>query len=362
MKKVAMFIDSLAGGGAEKIVITLTQAMQALGHKVTLFVLDKKIHYELPDELSIVYLQSDPKHKTKGWFNRQKNAKRLNLLVEEQQNQFGHFDLFLVHLQESYRIVSACNFAPCFYVVHNSLKETLQREKRLGPVKYYYLRSALRKLHKQHLIAVSNGIKTELNCSKIIQPSSIKTIYNPFDLKQINTLAKAPEPNLPKNKYIVHVGRFAKQKRHDILFEALQNVSEGYKLVCLCRVSKKMTKLIKKMRLEHRVMVTGFVQNPYTWIKQAELLVLSSDYEGLPTVLIEALACGTPVVSTNCPHGPDEIMTEALSEYLVPKREPEQLANKINQALNANIDVSQSDILCKVQAKYIAQQYLALCG
>jgi glycosyltransferase involved in cell wall biosynthesis len=158
------------------------------------------------------------------------------------------------------------------------------------------------------------------------------------------------------------VGRFAKQKRHDILFEALQNVSEGYKLVCLCRVSKKMTKLIKKMRLEHRVMVTGFVQNPYTWIKQAELLVLSSDYEGLPTVLIEALACGTPVVSTNCPHGPDEIMTEALSEYLVPKREPEQLANKINQALNANIDVSQSDILCKVQAKYIAQQYLALCG
>ena len=90
--------------------------------------------------------------------------------------------------------------------------------------------------------------------------------------------------------------------------------------------------------------------------------MLSSDYEGLPTVLIEALACGTPVVSTNCPHGPDEIMTGALSEYLVPKREPEQLANKINQALNANIDLSQSDILCKVQAKYIAQQYLALCG
>lgn len=355
-----MFIDSLVGGGAEKIVITLTQAMQELGHKVTLFVLDKKVHYELPDELSVVYLQSDPKHKTKGWFNRQKNAEKLNLLVEEQQNLFGLFDLFLVHLQESYRIVSACNFAPCFYVVHNSLKETLQREKKLGPIKYYYLRSAIRTLNKQHLITVSHGITTELKNLKLIQPSSIKTIYNPFDLQQIRSLAIEPEPNLPRHKYIVHVGRFAKQKRHDILFEALQNVPEEYKLVCLCRISKKMITLIKRMGLEHRVIVTGFVQNPYTWIKQAELLVLSSDYEGLPTVLIEALACGTSVVSTLCPHGPDEIMTGALSDYLVPCGDPQQLADKINYVLQNDIDISQIDILHKVKAKNIAQQYLAL--
>ena len=119
-------------------------------------------------------------------------------------------------------------------------------KKSLGPVKYYYLRLALRKLYKQHLICVSHGISTELNSLKFIQASSIKIIYNPFDLMQIKKLAKESESNLPKNKYIVHVGRFAKQKRHDILFEALQNVSEEYKLVCLCRASKKMTKLIKK--------------------------------------------------------------------------------------------------------------------
>ena len=360
MKKIAMFIDSLSGGGAEKVVLTLTRAMQELGNKVTLFVLDKKVHYELSDELLIIYLQSDPKHKTKGWFNRQKEAEKLNFLVKEQQNLFGSFDLFLVHLQESYRIVSACNFTPCFYVIHNSLKETLRREKRLGPVKYYYLKLALRKLQHQRLITVSHGIRIEIKYLKFIKPFSVQTIYNPFDLKQIEALAKKPELNLPKDKYIVHVGRFAKQKRHDILFEALQNVPQEYKLVCLCRASKKLITLIKKMKLEHRVIVSGFVQNPYTWISHAELLVLSSDYEGLSMVLIEALACGTPVVSTRCPHGPDEIMTGVLSDYLLPCGEPQQLANKINYVLQNDIHVGRAEILQKVEAQNIAHQYLAL--
>lgn len=282
MKRVAMFIDSLAGGGAEKVVITLTQTMQQLGHKVTLFVLDKKVDYELPAELSIVYLQSDPKHKTRGWLNRQKNAQELNRLVQQQQNLFGPFDLFLVHLQESYRIISACDFSPCFYVVHNSIEETLVREKKLGPIKYHYLKAAFKKLNNKQLVTVSEGVATELSRSKLIKPRSISTIYNPFNLAKIECLSKQQEPNLPKDKYIVHVGRFAKQKRHDILFAAMQKVPDDYKLVCLCRSSKKLTRLIEKMGIEDRVIVTGFVQNPYPWIKQAELLVLSSDYEGLP--------------------------------------------------------------------------------
>lgn len=360
MKKVAMVIDSLSGGGAEKAVLTLTNAIQRLGHKVILFVLDQKVDYAFSDDISVIYLQPSPKHKTKGWLNRVKQAKRLTTLVAEQECVNGAFDLFLVHLQESYRIVSACQFAPCFYVVHNSLKETLEREKKLGPIKYYYLKSALKKLNNQHLITVSNGIETELNQLALIQAASINTIYNPFDLEQIATLATQSEPNLPTSKYIVHVGRFAKQKRHDILFEALKTVPVEYKLVCLCRTSKKLTRLIEKMGLETRVIVTGFVQNPYPWIKHAELLVLSSDYEGLPTVLIEGVACGTPIVSTDCPHGPDEIMTRELRDYLVPCRDPVQLAAKIICALRKAPNCSQADILFKVNAKNIAQQYLDL--
>jgi hypothetical protein len=133
MKKVAIFIDSLAGGGAEKVVITLAQAMQSLGQHITLFVLDRKVQYDIPDGISVIYLQKSSREKTKGWFNRQQQAERLQTLVENQQALHGQFDLFLVNLEESYRVVSACNFAPCFYVVHNSIKETLSREKQLGP-------------------------------------------------------------------------------------------------------------------------------------------------------------------------------------------------------------------------------------
>ena len=364
MKKVAMFIDSLSGGGAEKVVMTLAQAMKNKGSKVTLFVLDNIVHYDIPPalSLSVVYLQSNSKEKTKGWFNRNQQAQKLTELVNKQIALYGQFDLFLVHLQESYRIVSACDFSPVFYVVHNSLKETLEREKKLGPLKYFYLKSALKKLQGKHLITVSKGIENELNHSSLFSPVSIQTIYNPFDFNEITLLANKPEPSIPKDKYLIHVGRFARQKRHDILFSALTKIPEDYKLVCLCRASGKLTALIQEYGLEERIIVTGFVQNPYPWIKNAKLLVLSSDYEGLPTVLIEAFACDTPVVSTNCPHGPDEIMRGPHQQYLVPRRDPEQLAHKINQALNSNVKLAPPDILHQLEAENITQQYLDLAA
>jgi len=88
--------------------------------------------------------------------------------------------------------------------------------------------------------------------------------------------------------------------------------------------------------------------------------VLSSDYEGLPTVLLEALAVNTKVVSTDCPHGPDEILTGPLSDFLVARRDPKALAEAIDKVLKSDLKLSEADILSKVPASEIAQQYLNL--
>lgn len=83
----------------------------------------------------------------------------------------------------------------------------------------------------------------------------------------------------------------------------------------------------------------GFQNNPYCWMKHARLLVLSSDYEGIPSVVVEALICGAPVVSTDCPSGPNEIMTVELARWLVPQGNSDLLARKTDEALQSEIDL-----------------------
>ncbi|MGL5407156.1 MAG: glycosyltransferase, partial [Shewanella sp.] len=80
----------------------------------------------------------------------------------------------------------------------------------------------------------------------------------------------------------------------------------------------------------------------------------------LPTVLIESLACGTPVVSTDCPHGPSEILTGDLASYLVARRDPKALAQMIDAVVKCPPSLERAEILAKVDATRIAEQYLSL--
>jgi glycosyltransferase involved in cell wall biosynthesis len=119
-------------------------------------------------------------------------------------------------------------------------------------------------------------------------------------------------------------------------------------------------RLARKAGVASRVRPVAFRQNPYPWMARAELVVLSSDYEGFPLVLIEALAVGTAVVSTDCPHGPAEILTGPLSRWLVPVGDAAALGKKIDEALAADIEPQTATILAKLDAPLIAAQYAAL--
>jgi glycosyltransferase involved in cell wall biosynthesis len=244
--------------------------------------------------------------------------------------------------------------------VHNSVTEELNRQKQLGPFAYWYLLKSKKNLAQKQLISVSEGIAEEINSGNVITPSDIRTIYNPFDIETIKEKASIVNEAIPKEPYIIHVGRLAKQKRHDVLFAAFVMVNTSVNLVLLCNKPDKALKLAKKYGIEDRIILPGFQSNPYNWIKQAQALVLSSDYEGLPTVLLEAIAVNTKVVSTNCPHGPNEILTGDLAKYLVPRRKPEQLAQVINQVLKDEVKLDKAEILAKVSATNIAAQYLSL--
>jgi glycosyltransferase involved in cell wall biosynthesis len=334
-KNIAIFIDSLGGGGAEKVMLTLASGFQKEGHQVHFFLLEPRVEYADSNDFFVHVLYDDIKHrKSTNWLNIKKTAADMTHLVNDISASCGPFDLHLVNLDPSSKVISHCDFNNTFYVLHNAMAQELKREARLGPIKYFRKKREKSSYNNKNLIAVSDGVKNEALSEKYIKPKSVIRIYNPTDISEITQLISESNNDIPKEPYLIHAGRVVKQKRHDILFQALALVPD-IKLVLLCKYDKKARKIAAKYGVENRIITPGFQENPYNWLAGAKLLVSSSDYEGLPTTLIESLTCQTPVVSTNCDYGPSEILTGEQAEFLVPLNDPEALASKIIQALKS---------------------------
>jgi glycosyltransferase involved in cell wall biosynthesis len=187
----------------------------------------------------------------------------------------------------------------------------------------------------RNLVAVSDGVAADLKRGIGLQRARIVRIYNGFDLDEIARAAGEPEPGLPRQPFVLHVGRFMPQKRHDLLLEAWRRAGLPHRLVLLTAASPALEQLILEKKVADSVIVAGFRPNPYPWMRAAELLVLSSDREGMPNVLVEALACGTRVVSTDCPSGPREVLRGELARWLVPPGDAQALAERMRAALAA---------------------------
>lgn len=355
MKKIAIIIDTLNGGGAEKVCLTLLYAMLDRGIDAHLIVLKRKCDYQIAQSNKIHFIFDDDKVRLYSTRVQKRAANRLIEISEE----FAGFDTYISNLDYSHAVLARSNLSNCFYVVHNSIEMTLRTHRRLGPFKYWRKRRAINQLNGKRLITVSKGIKKEIENSSLIKAKDITTIYNPIELDQITKSSLEADNDIPSKPYIIFMGRIAKQKRVDILLKAFQHVKADVELVVLTSNLKKFDKLVKQYNSNNRT-ITGisFKQNPYPLVRAAQSLVLSSDYEGLGMVLVEALACGTSVASTDCPHGPNEIMTGELAGFLAPVNDPVKLASKIDASIEYK--VKSAPFLAKVDASRVVEEYLKL--
>ena len=359
-KKIAIYIDSLSGGGAERVMLSLSSQMQQEGHEVHFFLLEKVIDYVLPEQLN-VHVLNQPHRRTKatGIFHIKRTANAMVHLVNDIENKIGPFDLHLSNLDSTNQVLHHCDFKNTYYVVHNSIKQELKRAAKLNTLRYLRTKREKAVLNGKKLIAVSKGVAQEAQSIHWLKPESVTTIYNPCNINEIRSLAEQPNHDIPSEPYLLHIGRVVRQKRHDILFKAIKQVP-NIKLVLLCKNIKKVKKLARHHGVEDRIITPSFQHNPYNWMKKASLMTFSSEFEGLGMVLIESLICGTPVVSTDCDFGPSEILTGPMADYLVPINDPDALAVAIIKALNDNIDVSEAPIINEVDLPKVTQQYLAL--
>lgn len=352
----AFVLTNLGGGGAEKAVLKTAAALLARGHAAHLVLLEDKADYALPAGVVRHVVTPGGKAASKGWIGKRLLARRLASVIQDIAP-----DLVVSTLPFADEVAVLARLKNHWCRIANTLSAEIDKLAVRSPSKAARRLARYRAVYgSRPLIAVSAGVAADLR-DRLQLSTRVETVANPFDAEAIRRAAAEPAPSRPANPYVLHVGRFAPQKRHDLLLDAWQQLAVPHQLVLLTHPDAELAAMIRQRDLTDRVMVAGFQPNPYPWMAGADLLVLCSDHEGLPNVLIEALLCGTPVVSTDCPSGPREILGNILPDALVPCGDVVALKNAIARSLASPPDLAALD-LTRYGADRTATSYERLAG
>lgn len=320
-QRFVFIAKSLSGGGAEKVLLETASLLQHRGHAVLVLTLSATVEHLLPDNLTVQNLNVMGKiTKALGrneWVNRWQ-AKRVNAAIDA----FQADVVISCNAEYVSRFIQHPNL---YHWVHGVITGSKPR----------VLQDLCQLYQNAQLICVAQAIADDIKTLGI-QARRCEVIYNPFDTQKIQQLAQAYQPQI-QTPFLLHVGSFNPRKRHDRLLRAYQQSGVNVPLVLMGQGShqSEIEQQIRQLGLSEQVTLHPFEANPYPYIQAACALLLSSDQEGLPTVLIEALICHTPIVSVDCPSGPSEILTGDLQDFLVAMQDEQALAQAITQVVNA---------------------------
>lgn len=321
MKTIVLSIFTLQGGGAERFVLTLAEAFRDLGHDVHVLCFKSQNDYHLPTGIHFHYLnyqsfRSIPKGAVRYWLF----SKVFDRYVKKH---IGQPDLILSNLREVDSVLHYSSLSNIVYVLHNTLS-----------IEYHLTANSaetqeLAQLYSNRpVVGVSAGVMDDYQ-HIIGHHTNIRAIHNPINQPQIIEKSKAFTPDLPP-RYIVHVGKFKPQKDHFSLIRAYAKSEQALPLVLVGTgpLENATRDLAIDLGVLDKVIFTGFQENPYPFIVQADAMVLSSKFEGFGIVIAEALALGVAVISTDCESGPRELLPE---NNLVSVGNVDALAEKIRQ-------------------------------
>jgi glycosyltransferase involved in cell wall biosynthesis len=377
--RIAFLLDNLSGGGAEKVVLNLAAGFARLGHPVDLLVCRAEgvLRNHIPAGVKLVPLKpvsalrgvtaaltADPS----GW------REILGLLVTRRKlpKAFRYIPAIARHFKQSRvsLIVSALPKSNINAVlarrlsgvdtrvvvgahIHLSAQESECTGE--GKSRITELRPLMCRCYRQAdaVVAVSNGVARDTVRYLGLPETLVETIYNPVATRGIISLSEESSDHQWFERegipVVLGIGRFVPQKDFPLLLRAFAELRKR-RPVCLVllggdpssgdqvRHRGALQKLALELGVAEDFDMPGYKENPYPYLRRASVFVLSSRFEGFGNVLVEALFCGCPVVSTDCPSGPAEILRGGEFGHLVPVGDRQAMADALEAALDATVD------------------------
>lgn len=363
---ILIIVDTLNKGGLARVQLDLAEAWIKRGMTVGLISLDSAQYYELPN-CHYIQFRSDQtiSYRWQAIFKRQAIQKWIELQIKFFETQFGKANLILGAGELAIRTVSKINHPAIVLSSHSSQLQAAKLPGKIGRMKLFIkkLRRSFRLkglLNHKKIHVVSQGLAFELTKVLGVKPQQLIQIYNPFDFELIRTqaLLVTPQTQQVKNRFIIGIGEFNTRKSFHKLIQAFAKSNYDGDLVLVGQGNElnHLQKLSNQLAIQKRVHFFPFHENHYALLKKADLLVLTSESEGLGNVLIEALILGVPVVSTDCPHGPREIIEPFCKNALVGLNDLALLSERISQFTQTPYLISE-ELLHRFNKDKILDQY-----
>lgn len=336
MERISIFLTSMEVGGAQRIAQNLCNGFVRVGLNVDLVLVENRGNLigGLRDEVTVIDL----------------NASRVaTSIIPLRQYLRDRTPEVLYSMMTEINIAAIIAHqlagAKTRLVIseHNTLtksSEGLKDQLISILVQYTYFKA-------DQIICVSEGVRKDLLNVVKVPPNEVTVIHNPINVEHIRRRAAEPLEHEwlsdPASSIVMSAGRHEPQKGFDTLLSAFSKLNDpNTRLLVLGEgpETASLKKLANELGIDTRVDFPGFVDNPYKYMARADVFVLSSLYEGFGNVLVEAMATGCPVVSTDCPSGPAEILEGGRYGPLVPVKDPVAMAQAIEDTIENPISES----------------------
>jgi len=335
--KVLFIIPDMSSGGTQRKVIMLLRYLNSkkIYPKLVLFKKEGVHLSELPDDVRIIDLKKRSRYSFFILI-----LKLAKIFRSEKPDKIISFIYYSNIISVLAKIIS--RISSTLIISEESVPFGYLLNTRMGDVKRALIRFTYRKAQK--IICVSKGLREYIIKYCGLPESRVIAIYNPIESEKIYKLSieevKHPffDKKIDGELLIISTGRLSIAKRYDILLKVIENVRERKKvnLIIIGDGELKKDLIIQRnnLKLNDCVEFIGYQQNPYAWMSKSDLFVMTSQYEGFSYVIVEAMACGVPVISSDCPFGPIEIIRNNINGNLVPFGDIEKISNNVIDMFN----------------------------
>ena len=298
--KISILIYSLASGGAERVVSLLLNELKQK-YDITLFLMNDAVFYDIPHDLELIYIEnSDPQESgiiklvklpLLAWRYKKLNKSEISLSFMNRPN-------YINILAKLFGMRSKV-------IISERAMPSLQHSSGIqGKINQFLIKILYHYADKitANSLGNSRDIEENFGCKDVV------TINNPLNIAQIDKLAQQGVQYLDRKFTFITIGRLDSGKNHALMIEAMREIDAKLYIIGDGELRENLELKIEHLKLKNKVILLGRQENPYKYIAQADCFLFTSNYEGFPNVLLEALACELPIISTDCQSGPREIL------------------------------------------------------